>query len=123
MTEVSDFYCHQVLSGLVEVRVVEETERALAYHHTRPSHPVHIVVIPKQHVGSLTDLAGADEHLLPEVVALVQRVAAQVVQAHGACSVITNLGDYQESKHLHWHLIHRGETQSEIHRQCGHHDT
>ncbi|MFD6464838.1 HIT domain-containing protein [Streptomyces goshikiensis] len=95
-------------SGLVEVRVVEETERALAYHRPLPSHPVHIVVIAKQHVGSPTDLAGADEGLLPEVVALVQRVAAQVVQAHRACSVITNVGNYRTSKHLHWHLIHQG---------------
>ncbi|MFD6535876.1 HIT domain-containing protein [Streptomyces goshikiensis] len=88
--------------------MVEETERALAYHRPLPSHPVHIVVIAKQHVGSPTDLAGADEGLLPEVVALVQRVAAQVVQAHRACSVITNVGNYRTSKHLHWHLIHQG---------------
>ncbi|MEE1789279.1 HIT domain-containing protein [Streptomyces sp. BE308] len=28
----------------------------LAFHHTTPSYPVHIVVIPKGHVPSLTDL-------------------------------------------------------------------
>ena len=36
--------------------VVRETEQVLAYHHTRPNWPVHIVVIPKRHVPSLCDL-------------------------------------------------------------------
>lgn len=99
----SDFYCEEVLSGRTPVERVLETERVLAYHHTRPFWPVHIVVIPKQHVGSLLTIeAGAP--LLAELVAVVQQVAAQVVAEHGACRVLTNLGEYQESKHLHWHV-------------------
>jgi hypothetical protein len=31
-------------------------------------------------------------------------VAAQVVREHGACRVLTNLGAYQDSKHLHFHV-------------------
>ena len=62
MTE--DFYCDEVLSGRTEVQKVAETERVLAYHHTRPYWPVHIVVIPKVHVPSLVDLGAADETLL-----------------------------------------------------------
>jgi histidine triad (HIT) family protein len=27
-----------------------------------------------------------------------------MVAEHGACRVITNLGEYQDSKHLHWHV-------------------
>ena len=99
-----DSYCDEVLSGRTRVRVVAETDRALAYHHTRPFWPVHIVVIPKQHVPSLTDLGDADESLLHEVLALVRRVAGDVHAEHGAARVLTNLGDYQDSKHLHFHV-------------------
>ena len=99
-----DFYCDEVLSGRTRVQVVAETDNALAYHHTRPFWPVHIVVIPKQHVPSLTDLGDADEALLHEVLALVRRVAADVQQEHGAARVLTNLGRYQDSKHLHFHV-------------------
>ncbi|MYU65505.1 HIT domain-containing protein, partial [Streptomyces sp. SID69] len=53
---VSDFYCHQALTGAVPIERVAETDRVLAFHHTNPSYPVHIVVIPKEHVPSLTDL-------------------------------------------------------------------
>ena len=38
-----DFYCYEALSGRMAVDVVEETEDVLAFHHTRPFWPVHIV--------------------------------------------------------------------------------
>lgn len=99
---MSDFYCEQVLRGLTPVLKVLETERVLAYHHTRPFWPVHIVVIPKTHVGSLLTLE--DRGLLEELVSVIRQVARQVVEERGACRVLTNLGEYQESKHLHWHV-------------------
>ena len=36
--------------------------------------------------------------------ATVQRVARDVENAEGAAGVLTNLGAYQESKHLHIHI-------------------
>ncbi len=51
-----DFYCDEVLSGRTQVNRVLETESVLAYHHTRPYWPVHVVVIPKRHVASLLAL-------------------------------------------------------------------
>ena len=35
---------------------------------------------------------------------VIKEVARQVVAEHGACRVLTNLGAYQDSKHLHWHV-------------------
>lgn len=99
-----DFYCDEVLSGKTEVRVVAETESVLAYHHTRPFWPVHIVVIPKMHVPSLTNLGEAPPGLLGELMEVVRSVARGVEQEHGAARVLTNLGEYQDSKHLHFHV-------------------
>jgi histidine triad (HIT) family protein len=97
-----DFYCDEVLNGKTQVQKVAETEHVLAYHHTRPYWPVHIVVIPKLHIGSLLTID--DPNLLLELLAVVKGVAAGVVAEHGACRVLTNLGQYQDSKHLHWHV-------------------
>ncbi len=99
-----DFYCDEVLSGRTAVNVVLETEAVLAYHHTRPFWPVHIVVIPRRHVPSLTDLGDAPPELLVELMAAVREVARQVEEEHGAARVLTNLGEYQDSKHLHFHV-------------------
>jgi histidine triad (HIT) family protein len=102
MTE--DFYCDEVLSGRTAVNVVRETDNALAYHHTRPFWPVHIVVIPKRHISSLITLEETDDALLLELLRVVREVAKEVLAEHGACRVLTNLGQYQDSKHLHWHV-------------------
>lgn len=97
-----DFYCDEVLSGHTPVRLVRETDNVLAYHHTRPFWPVHIVVIPKRHIASLLTID--DDQLLLELLRVVREVAEEVLAEHGACRVLTNLGQYQDSKHLHWHV-------------------
>lgn len=96
-----DFYCDEVLSGKTQVAIVHETENVLAYHHTRPFWPVHIVVVTKRHVASLLE---ADNDLLIELFDVIKQVAADVAREHGAARVLTNLGDYQDSKHLHFHI-------------------
>jgi histidine triad (HIT) family protein len=75
----NDFYCDEVLSGRTAVTVVAETENVLAYHHTRPSYPVHIVVFPKRHIDSLLTLDVENTWLLAELVSVVQDVAREVV--------------------------------------------
>ncbi|MFI2077186.1 MULTISPECIES: HIT family protein [Streptomyces] len=106
---MSDFYCDEALSGRTPVTVVAETDTVLAFEHTRPSFPVHFVVVPKQHVPSLIDLGDHGEKVIGEVMAVVREVAARVCDEHGAATVVTNLGIHQESKHLHVHVVYRGD--------------
>ncbi|MEK5389057.1 HIT domain-containing protein [Margalitia sp. FSL K6-0131] len=103
MTE--DFYCEEVLSGKTAVNKVMETENVLAYYHTKPFYPVHIVAIPKKHISSLITLQDEDNELLMELFDVIRKVAATVTEENGACRVITNIGNYQDSKHLHWHIV------------------
>ena len=99
-----DFYCDVALPRLAELDVVHQGDSVVAYHHTRPSWPVHVVVVPTVHLGSLTTVTTADEPVVRELLRVVQSVAATVESEHGAARVITNLGVYQDSKHLHVHV-------------------
>lgn len=103
MTE--DFYCDEVFSGKTTVERVFETDNVLAYYHTRPFWETHIVVVPKTHVDSLLTV---EDDLLIEVMNVAKRVAANVLTEKGAVRVLTNLGEYQDSKHLHLH-VYSGE--------------
>jgi histidine triad (HIT) family protein len=100
----NDIYCEEILNGILPVKRVMETERVLAFHHTRPSYEVHIVVIPKKHIPSLIDFDEQDSDILIELLGLVQKVASQVNAEYGACGVETYMGEYQSSKHLHVHV-------------------
>ena len=109
-----DFYCDEVLSGRTTVNRVHETANVLAYHHTRPFWPVHIVVIPKKHIASLLTLDEGDAAVLLDLVSVIREVAQEVVCEHGACRVLTNLGRYQDSRHLHWHVSFGEPNQSRL---------
>lgn len=99
-----DFYCESVLSGRIQVEKVIETENVLAYYHTSPFWETHIVVIPKKHISSLLTLEKVDELLFLELFSVIRQVADQIVKEKGAARILTNLGEYQESKHLHFHV-------------------
>jgi len=99
-----DFYCDEVFSGKTPVEKVRETENVLAYKHTRPFWETHIVVVPKKHIASLLTLEESDTGLLLEIMEVIRAVSAEVMAEKGAVRVLTNLGDYQDSKHLHFHI-------------------
>ncbi|NRA39715.1 MAG: HIT domain-containing protein [Planctomycetes bacterium] len=100
----NDFYCDEALSGNTKIEIVIETDDVLAFHHTKPFWPVHIVVVPKAHIPSLTDLGGHSIEIVHKVLNVVREIASKVELEHGACQVVTNLGEYQDSKHLHFHV-------------------
>lgn len=103
-----DFYCENVLSDKIAIERVFETDNVLAYHHTRPFWQTHIVIIPKRHISSLLDLEESDDAILLELFEVIRHVAADIVSETGAARVLTNLGGYQDSKHLHFH-VYSGE--------------
>ena len=103
-----DFYCDLAVPRASELEVVFQDEHVLAFHHTRPFWPTHIVVVPKRHLSSLTTVGLDDEPDIRALLAAVQRVARDVEKAKGAAGVLTNLGRYQDSKHLHIH-VYSGE--------------
>ncbi|NPD05543.1 HIT domain-containing protein [Nocardioides sp. zg-1308] len=108
----TDFYCDVAVPRAVPLDVVHEDELVLAYHHTRPFWDVHVVVVPKRHIGSLTTVTTEDEADVRALLRVVQRVARQVEEEHGAAAVLTNLGAYQDSRHLHVH-VHSGPQRSQ----------
>jgi len=102
----SDFYCDEVLSGKIPVAKVTETDLVLAYHHTKPFYENHIVVIPKIHVGSLiSDENENTDDLMLELMRVIKKVAAEMVSKTGAATLLTNMGNYQDEKHFHLHVV------------------
>lgn len=100
----NDFYCDVALKGEIPLKKEYESENVLAYHHTRPFWPVHIVVVPKKHISSFITLTKEDEPILLEIIEVLKTLATKVEKEHGAARILTNLGKYQDSKHLHLHI-------------------
>lgn len=97
-----DFYCDVALKGLVPLEKEYESENVLAYRHTRPQWAVHIVVVPKKHISSFTAISDEDTPILLEMFEVLKNLATKVEKQQGAARILTNLGRYQDSKHLHF---------------------
>lgn len=107
MYDGPDFSCDVAIPHPGRLEVVHDDELVLAFHHTRPFWRVHLVVVPKRHIASLSTVTAADEPDVRAVLEVVQRIARRVEQEEGEAAVLTNLGRYQDSKHLHVH-VHSG---------------
>lgn len=99
-----DFYCGQILSRQLPVRIYFENEQLFAFHHSNPLWEEHIVLLPKKHLESLLSLEEGDNELLLELMRAAKKIAGEFMARFGAARVYTNLGAYQSAKHLHWHI-------------------
>ncbi len=88
----------------IPANVELENEDCLAFHDINPQAPVHILVIPKQHVESFNDVS---PQTMAQLTSFIQEVAKKVGIDKTGYRVITNIGEDggQEIKHLHFHIL------------------
>ena len=86
--------------------IVYEDESVLAFKDINPKAPVHILVIPKKHIGSLLDLEEADEEVIGRIYLVCKRLAGEMGIDKGF-RVVVNCGPGagQSVHHLHFHLL------------------
>ncbi|MCL5091034.1 MAG: HIT domain-containing protein [Patescibacteria group bacterium] len=101
--KTNDFYCDFVFSNKVQVKKVKETVNVLAFYHTNPSWTIHIVIVPKKHVASLMYLEDFD--LIKEIFRIAKEIIQELKLDEANFKIITNGGSFQDSKHLHFHLV------------------
>jgi histidine triad (HIT) family protein len=96
----------RIVAKEVPADVVLDTDAALAFRDVNPQAPVHLLVIPKEHLGSLEELADRHGPLLAGLVGAVNQAAAQEGVA-GGFRVVTNVGASagQSVHHLHLHVL------------------
>jgi len=93
------------MSFLLPVDRLRETETLLAFHHPRPSYPVHILLVPRRAVATLAELTSDDSDFLTDLVQTVNSVVQELDQQQNGYRLITNGGAYQDVPQLHFHLI------------------
>lgn len=103
-----DWYCEDVLSGKLDVQVVWEDERVLAFHHPEPRAEIHVVVIPKTHVSSILDSQATDGELLSSMVGAVQDTARALELDRNGFYVRANAAAPGVTPHMHWHVVGPG---------------
>jgi histidine triad (HIT) family protein len=97
----------RIVAGEIPADIVYQDERSLAFRDINPQSPVHVLVIPRDHLESLDEAARNDEVLLGHLLRVAARVAnEQGLSESGYRTVInTGAGAGQSIFHLHLHVL------------------
>lgn len=82
-----------------------ETDSVLAFHHPSPSYPLHILIVPKARLRSITDLPSPDQVFESDLFKAVNELVHRFDLHKYGYRLITNGGSAQEVDHLHFHLV------------------
>src|SRR5688500_9286917 len=89
----------------IPATLVAETEDCVAFRDINPQAPVHVLVIPREHVPSLNDTS--DAHLVGRLAIVAAEIARKEGIADGGYRTVinTNAGAGQTVFHIHLHLL------------------
>ncbi len=104
-TDPDCIFC-RIVAGRIPARKVHEDDELLAFHDIQPWAPVHVLVIPKQHIATLADVGPEHEALLGRMLGLAPRLMRQLGVVNGFRTVVNTGADGgQEVYHLHLHVM------------------
>ena len=97
----------KIAAGQIPADVVHDGERVLAFRDISPQAPVHVLVIPKEHIASLAEAADGHGEILGEILLLARDLALAEGIAEAGFRTVINAGrdGGQSVDHLHLHLL------------------
>jgi histidine triad (HIT) family protein len=102
----SCIFC-RIVAGEIPAKVVYEDDAVVAFHDVHPQAPIHVLVVPREHVPSIAVLSDANLELAGRTMIAVGKVARAVGGLENGFRVIVNNGPGagQTVPHLHLHLL------------------
>jgi histidine triad (HIT) family protein len=97
----------QIVAGAIPSDPVHSTERTYAFRDVNPAAPVHVLVVPRQHIADAAEVTAAHG----DVVAAMLVTAREVAEAEGILErgyrLVFNVGDdaLNSVPHLHLHVL------------------
>lgn len=97
----------KILKGEIPSKKVYENNMVYAFHDINPVAPVHVIVIPKEHISSVNDINSSNSEYVKCIFETIPEIANQLGVKEDGYRVITNIGENggQSVKHLHFHII------------------
>lgn len=106
----------KIVNKDIPAKIIYEDDDMMAFHDINPAAPVHFLIIPKEHIATLSSCEERHAALLGKMSLLAARLAKEMgcayqVDAEGEASggfkTLINIGPDggQEVYHLHMHVL------------------
>ena len=106
MQDATCLFC-RIAARTVPAEIVAESNGLLAFKDIRPQAPVHLLVIPMEHIASLTETSQTQAALLSHAVHFATELAQRYQIRETGYRLVINTGPDagQSVNHLHLHLL------------------
>ena len=106
MAEENCLFC-KIIAGQIPADFVHQDERCVVIRDINPQAPIHVLVIPREHIESLDEVSQREESLMGHLLRVGARVANDEGQAEASYRTVINTGAGagQSVFHLHVHVL------------------
>ena len=96
----------KIVSGDIPSNKVYEDDTVLAFHDIAPQMPVHVIVIPKMHIASATEVNEDNSAVIGHIFEVIPKIAKDLGLDNGF-RIINNCGKDggQTVGHIHFHIL------------------
>ncbi|MDD3269802.1 MAG: histidine triad nucleotide-binding protein [Syntrophomonadaceae bacterium] len=103
---VDCLFC-KIAAGQIPAVIVYEDEKIIAINDINPAAPVHVLLIPKEHIASLADINEQHSPLLAHIQLIASKLAKDLKITEQGYRLVNNCGIWggQTVLHLHYHLL------------------
>jgi histidine triad (HIT) family protein len=102
---MSCLFC-KIIEGSIPSAAVFQDDLCYAFADINPQAPVHVLILPREHIGSLDNTGQKDSALLGHLLSAAAEIA-RTKQLDGGYRIVVNTGQDggQSVDHLHLHLL------------------
>jgi histidine triad (HIT) family protein len=106
VSEADCIFC-RIVRGEIDAEVVHDEDDVLAFEDINSKAPVHVLVIPRQHVANLEEIGALPDTIVKRLFEVASEVAENLGVTEGGYAVRINNGRDagQEVFHLHLHVM------------------
>ncbi|MFR5266016.1 histidine triad nucleotide-binding protein [Clostridium sp.] len=104
---MSDCIFCKIAKGEIPSKKVYEDDKVLAFYDIEPAAPVHVLVIPKNHIGSINEINNENSSIVAHIFEVINKIVIELNIADTGYRVVSNCGEQggQTVGHLHFHLL------------------
>lgn len=103
---MSDCIFCKIVDGSIPSKKVYEDDMILSFYDLEPQAPVHVLVIPKLHIGSADEVTEENSAYIARIFEKIPEIAKTLGLTEGY-RVVTNCGKHgcQSVHHMHFHIV------------------
>ena len=97
----------KIIAGDIPSAKVYEDDKVYAFRDIEPQAPVHILIIPKEHIASANELTEENASIVGHIFSVAAKIAKEEGIAEGGYRIVNNCGQDggQTVGHLHFHML------------------